>query len=68
MGPKKRKKRKGCKLAFRRKFTSGTLKGLTHDDSIPFTSKASAKKWVSTINRKNKSGDVDYRVVQWECK
>jgi hypothetical protein len=52
-------------LAFTREFTSGTLAGLTHSDSIGFCSEAAAAEWVSTINRKNAAGEVDYKIVKW---
>jgi hypothetical protein len=52
-------------LSFVREFTSGNLVGLTHEDTIGFCSEAAASEWVSTINRKNAAGGVDYRIVKW---
>lgn len=52
-------------LSFVREFTSGNLAGLTHEDSIGFSSEAAAVEWVSSINRKNGTGDVDYKIVKW---
>jgi hypothetical protein len=52
-------------LSFVREFTSGNLVGLTHEDQIGFCSEAASSEWVSTINRKNASGEVDYKIVKW---
>ena len=52
-------------LSFVREFTAGNLIGLTHEDTIGFCSEAAALEWVSTINRKNIAGDVDYTIVRF---
>ena len=51
--------------SFVREFTSGSLVGLTHEDTIGFCSEAAASEWVSTINSKNAKGDIDYHIVKW---
>jgi uroporphyrinogen-III synthase len=50
-------------LSFVREFTSGNLLGVMHADCIGFCSKDAAEEWVSTINRKNAAGEVDYKIV-----
>lgn len=50
-------------LFFTRRFTSGTLAGLTHDDSIGFCNEADAHEWVATINASKK---LSYRVESWK--
>jgi hypothetical protein len=52
-------------LAFTREFTKGTLIGLTHEDVLGFCNALDAEEWVASINRKNKAGKVDYRVIKW---
>jgi hypothetical protein len=52
-------------LSFVREFTSGNLLGVMHADCIGFCSEAAAAEWVSTINRKNDNGEIDYKIVSW---
>jgi hypothetical protein len=56
------------KLSFTREFTSGTLVGLTHDDSIGFCTRLDAEEWVSSISRQNAAGKLNYRVVKWSVR
>lgn len=53
-------------LVFTREFTKGTLVGLTHEDSIGFCSATACNEWVSAVNRANKAGKVDYKVISWK--
>jgi hypothetical protein len=46
-------------------FTSGTLAGLTYEGSIGFFCEARAKGWASSINSKNKRGEIDYKVISF---
>ncbi len=55
-------------LAFTREFTDGNLVGLTHDDTIGFCRASDADEWVSSVNRANKSGKVNYRVIKWSVR
>ena len=50
-------------LHFTRRFTSGTLVGLTHDDQLGFCNEADAHEWVATINASKK---LSYRVESWK--
>jgi len=52
-------------LVFTREFTSGSFVGMTHDDQIGFCSLFDAEEWVSSVNRANKAGKVNYRVTKW---
>jgi hypothetical protein len=52
-------------LSFTREFTAGTLAGLTHDDSIGFCRASDGDEWVSSVNRANKDGKIDYKVIKW---
>ena len=52
-------------LRFTRLFTSGTLTGMTHEDSIPFCTALDAEEWVAGVNRNNAKGSVNYKVVSW---
>jgi hypothetical protein len=52
-------------LHFTREFTSGCLVGMTHEDEIGFCSSVDCDEWVSAVNRNNKAGKVDYKVVSW---
>jgi hypothetical protein len=52
-------------LDFTREFTAGTLVGLTHEDTIGFCHGSDADEWVSSVNRANKAGKVDYKVIRW---
>jgi hypothetical protein len=55
-------------LRFTREFTRGTLVGLTHDDAIGFCRASDADEWVSSVNRANRAGKVDYKVIRWSTK
>jgi hypothetical protein len=52
-------------LTFTREFTTGTLKGLTHDDTIGFCRAQHADEWVASVNAANAKGKVDYKVIKW---
>jgi len=52
-------------LHFTREFTSGMLVGLTHDDKIGFCEASSAHEWVSSVNRANAKGKLDYKVIKF---
>jgi hypothetical protein len=49
------------RLNFVRQFTRGNLQGLTHSDSIRFSSEAEALRWVRAVNSKR----LDYTVISW---
>lgn len=53
------------KLTFTREFTKGALKGIVHQDSMGFCKELDAEEWVSSINRGNEAGKVEYRVTKW---
>lgn len=52
-------------LVFTREFTTGILVGLTHDDKCGFCTALDAEEWVSSVNRGNAKGKVEYRVIKW---
>ena len=53
-------------LRFTRRFTSGTLVGMTHEDHIPFCSMLDAEEGVSSVNQANAKGKLNYRVETWK--
>ncbi len=54
------------KVNFARRFTRGTLKGLDHQDSIPFISKELALDWVKGIQSNFDAGNLDYFLASWD--
>lgn len=48
---------------YTRTFTAGSLVGMSWEDSLPFVSPAAFERWCKGVNRNNKLGTVDYKVV-----
>lgn len=55
-------------LEFTRFFTSGTLAGLTHDDSLTFVDRGRAAAWVRGIRRNSRAGQLNYRLTRIRAK
>ena len=50
----------GTTLYFTREFTKGILKGIRHNDSLPFVSVERAEIWRKRINAKR---GLEYKIV-----
>jgi hypothetical protein len=48
------------RINFTRVFVKGLLKGLTHQDSLPFISKVAARSWLRCVTRHSKAGRLNY--------
>lgn len=52
-------------LNFTRHFTSGTLVGIDHNDTLGFVSVDAARRWVRCVSASNAEGGCDYKVTAY---
>lgn len=50
-------------LHFTRRFTSGHLVGLEHQDKLTFVSRAAAEDWLAKVVAAGESGRLNYKIV-----
>ena len=50
------------KVVFKRRFTKGTLKGLTHNDQVHHVSVVACKDWIAGVERNSARGAIDYEL------
>jgi hypothetical protein len=53
------------RVHFTRRFTSGKLKGLTHESHMDFVSLDQAKKWIQQIKKKSDANSLNYMLVDY---